>query len=771
MMSDTDGGVDGGTTVVDMTTPVPDAASGCTTDEMCGPGGRCEGGACVDPECRSNDECGNLQLCRDYACLNRCLGDRTCFGGGICVDGACEDPECADDPDCGEGRICRNQRCQDASPCETAADCGDDERCTDGNCEPHPSCGGDQQCAMNEICDDGLCRPRTGCEDDAMCAEGEDCVGGRCVPFVCRGDADCAEAERCLAGVCAVPASAAVESVIIITRPQPLVGPIRLRAVGLDVFGDIVASSGFAWESSDPAVLAVDADSGAATPQEDASGRVEVAAAYTNEDGGVVTSAPVAFEVGALEVPEGFSVMAYQLATGAPLVGATIQMGAQEQVTDDNGAVRFEPDEEAQAITVFAEGHDYVTIMGNVGESVVIPVPPRSADALVAGIKGTVDFRNVEGGGAISLGLSGASFSRGLLDLGLAELLGEIFNVDVNLGPLGSVDLPIPAGITINAEFPGVPELKSTYYATAAPGLQLAWSFAGRLDFGEIGGLIMGGGGVSVGRVLGTILPFFERFPHGVRVAPDLRALPRLPDEGDIDGDGDVEELLPAYSRFESLDTVPDHSQDLRLAITLQREDDETPILLFSGVDVEGTGFVPLGVSVSTSPQPVATRMAAPHSGLEVGGPVVVALRGEFGGGNVLPQNVSVQMRRFADRMPEQIDFDAPFLALPGGIDWNAALRTFGADSVDGAGLNRVVFVNGEGRWTVYTNGGGALEFTLPFPPAGYPDLSGGALIRLEAITVSGGADLDALLVPAGGVHLGNLDGLATGFSRRVSGD
>jgi hypothetical protein len=90
---------------------------------------------------------------------------------------------------------------------------------------------------------------------------------------------------------------------------------------------------------------------------------------------------------------------------------------------------------------------------------------------------------------------------------------------------------------------------------------------------------------------------------------------------------------------------------------------------------------------------------------------------------------------------------------------------------VEGAGLHRVVFVNGEGRWTVYTNGDEPLEFTLPFPPAGYPDLSGGALIRLEAITVVGGADLDALLVPEGAAHLGNLDGLATGFSRRVGGD
>jgi len=620
---------------------------------------------------------------------------------------------------------------------------------------------------MNEICDDGLCRPRTGCEDDSMCADDEDCVGGRCVPFVCRGDADCGEGERCLAGLCAEPVEAMVAQVVIITRPRPLAGPIQVRAVGLDLFGDIVVSGGFEWTSSDPDTLAIDAATGRATPAEGAEGRVEIVAAY-----GDTLSAPVAFEVGALDVPEGFSVMAYQWATGAPLVGATVQMGAQEQVTDENGAVVLEPADGPQAITVFAEGHDYVTVVGPIGDGLVIPVPPRSADALVAGIKGTVDFRNVEGEGAVSIGLSGASFSRGLLDLGLAELLGEIFNIEINLGPLGSVDLPLPAGITINADFPGIPELKNTYYATAAPGLQLAWSFAGRLDFQEVGGLFRGGGGgVSVGRVLGTILPFFERFPHGVRVAPDLRALPRLPDEGDIDGDGDTEELLPAYARFESLDTVPDREQGLRLSISVPGGDNDTPVLLFSGVDLEGTGFVPLGVSVSTSDDPVATRMAAPHSGLEVGGPVVVALRGEFGVGGgraVLPKDVSVQMRRYPDRVPEAVNFDTPFLALPDSLEWNPALRSVGMNPIEGAQLNRVIFVNGEGRWTVYANGDIPLEFTLPFPPAGYPDLSGGAVVRAEAITVGGGTGLDALLRPDGDIHLANLEALATGFSRRV---
>ena len=111
--------------------------------------------------------------------------------------------------------------------------------------------------------------------------------------------------------------------------------------------------------------------------------------------------------------------------------------------------------------------------------------------------------------------------------------------------------------------------------AAAAPAAAAAASFAGRLDFQEVGGLFRGGGGVSVGRVLGTILPFFERFPHGVRVAPDLRALPRLPDEGDIDGDGDTAELLPAYERFESLDTVPDRPQRLRLSISVPGGDND----------------------------------------------------------------------------------------------------------------------------------------------------------------------------------------------------
>ncbi len=778
---DTDGALGGDAAPIDMTpdatAPVPDAGSAtdgapqatCADDADCPPGATCTAeGVCTLPECAADDDCGSmLRTCRDGLCLDRCLGPGTCIRGGRCVDNACEPPECEADGDCEGGQLCRAGSCVDPRPCDANDDCGADESCEAGNCEPLPRCGGDANCEAGEICQAGRCRERSGCEARDDCGADEDCVAERCVPFVCRGDVDCGGAEVCNAGACEPPADVEVARVVILSRPRTLtIGQtVRLRAAALDLRGDIVATRGFLWSGDAPDVLGVEAGTGAVTAGPEA-GAGQVVAAFPQPNGELLASDPLGLRVVEAAAPDGLRVRV--TAAGEPVEAATVRAGELDGLTDALGVAEFVVEGDPPPITVFADGFDFVTLVGLGTLDVHVPLTPRSDDALVAGFTGAVSFDEVTSQGGLELGLAGASISGGLTHLGFAQLVGELFNVSVNAGPL-SQDIPLPGGLVLSAEVPivGRLEIKDRYHAVSGPGLRVGWAFAGRIDVGVLIGLVQGGGGFDAGTVLATLLPFFDSFQHGLRVAEELRALPRRPDEDDLDGDGDTDELVPDYDRFPVLDNEPTFDQQLRLGVTLPELPAGGTALLFAGVEVEEVGFVPMGVTAATAPGPLPMRLAPPYGGLEAGEPVVFALAGAFGGGGfAVPDDVSAVIGRWAGRFPNELAFD-PFLSPANAVEWDAALRAIAGGAVDGAGLHRVVFRGGSGRWTVYFGAGAAPEWTLPFPPDGVADLAGGATeVRFEALRT--GATLDELAGAGGPGDLLDLDRHAEAFSRVV---
>jgi hypothetical protein len=739
----------------------------CQTAEDCPAGAECEDGRCTQPDCtEGGDECGNLQGCLEGTCVDRCFGEGTCFRGGICVDGICHPPECEADADCGDDLLCRDDRCVEAEPCAEAADCGEDQRCVEGNCEAHPPCGGDRNCGPQEICDEGLCRPREGCEARDECAEAEDCVGGRCVPFVCRGDVDCAEAELCRGGVCVDPPEVMVEQVVILNGPRTLtVGQsLRYRAVGLDARGDIVASNGFTWTLNNEDVAVIDA-MGVLTAGP-GTGDAQLVAHL-----GDLSSDPVALTVLELVQPEGWRVRVTSQSTGLPLAGAMVRVGMASAESDAAGIAELSADAEGP-LTVFANDHDYVSVVGLEPGAVHVPLPDRSDLSRVAGFTGEIDFARVLSEGGVEMGLAGASIGGGLSNIDMSTLLGELFSVEV--GAFGfNIDLPLPGGLIMSAELPVVGPLtiKDDFKVTSLPGFQFGWSFAGRIDTNAIIQLFSGGGGnFDVGSVLNTLLPFFDQFQHGLRVADDLRALPRVIDEDDVDGDGDVEELVPDYSRFDTLNNRPEQDQRLRLAVgvpALPAGEGTAVALLFAGVDVESVGFVPLGVSSTDAAEQVSMRMAAPYAGLEVGAPTVMALAARFGDGANLPENISVLMRRWADELPANVDLGEAFLALPEAADWDAPLRTFGGAGVEAASVHRVQFAGPAGGWTVWFAAGADPAMTLPFPPEGFSDLAAATRVRFDALLLEG-AELRALVGEGGAGGLSDVDRFTTGFSRLV---
>lgn len=745
---------------------VPDLGTiACIGDGDCGPGGTCEDGVCQDPECVMDGDCPApmLQACRDFVCRDRCLG-QTCVRGGICVEGACVPDECTVDGDCEDGQLCRSGRCIAAQPCETIDDCADDQRCVEGNCEPLAVCAGDRNCAADEICQDGLCRPQPTCEVRGDCGEGQDCVGARCVPFVCRGVGDCPQGEECRGGACVEIEAAEVARVVILTRPRALtVGEtLAFRAVGLDERGDVVAFGGFEWSAQGAGQI----DAAGVLTAGPGAGEASVIAAYA-APGGRIESEPVVVPVVELDPVMGRRVWVTDATTGRPVQGATVRAGDEEVQTDAAGVAAI-AGEGALTVSVFSNNHDYLTIVGTDQADLHLPLSPRRGNARIAGFTGQPDFDRVASQGEVDLGLAGGTLAGGLTRIDLGTLLGQIFNVPVNAGPL-NFDLPLPGGLTLAAQVPilGQLRVKDDYFVTAEPGFQFAWSFAGRIDFGTLGALFQGGGGgggFNVGRVLATLLPFFDRFQHGVRV-DDLAGLPRVVDEDDVDGDGDVEELVPDYERFPVLNMEPAQSQQLRVNVTVSdpnavQGEGTAVALLLAGSEVDGVGFVPLGISSADAAAEIAMRQAAPYAGLEAGRPVLMALAARFGGGNFLPESVSGRIARFDGPLPAALAL-GDFLPLPEGATWDPALRRVGAGAVEGATVHRATFAGPAGRWTVWFLG--APEGTLPFPPDGAADLAAGADVDVEALRTS--VAFDDLVGPNRG-SLVEIDRLTEAFSR-----
>jgi hypothetical protein len=154
-----------------------------------GAGGTCGGGTCggVDRRCRYDAQCGP---------------------GGRCEGGACRRP-CASNADCGTGDECASGHCRPGTgtTCGFNSECPAGKSCVNGVC--HAPCSATMPCpSAKDRCDRGLCRPDTGrvasCRAKADCPAGIDCVDGLC-RMPCCFDSDCATAASgpiCWTGYC-----------------------------------------------------------------------------------------------------------------------------------------------------------------------------------------------------------------------------------------------------------------------------------------------------------------------------------------------------------------------------------------------------------------------------------------------------------------------------------------------------------------------------------------------------------------------------------------
>lgn len=240
-----------------------EACGGCTTDDQCPSGYRCEGGTCVpvtsdgalcDP-CTSHADCNEGYCLSGFPdggtyCGRNCTSDAACGAGYRCVavsgtsnqcvptslDCAATTPSgCTTDRDCTTGYHCASGSCVPDTPvpdCTSDTDCTGGRVCRDGTCvvPPEPSLRGfGESCTAGDQCRSGLCldgyctqtcppdRPLGTCPDGTYCDDVE-CGRGQCRRggpgpgewgTSCGGDGDCASAfcfdAASGAGICLRP--------------------------------------------------------------------------------------------------------------------------------------------------------------------------------------------------------------------------------------------------------------------------------------------------------------------------------------------------------------------------------------------------------------------------------------------------------------------------------------------------------------------------------------------------------------------------------------
>ncbi len=742
----------------------------CEDDADCAAGEVCENGVCT-PGCIDDADCGQFQLCVDGRCRQRCFGDATCLEPDqICVDGVCVDAECTSDADCaGELQRCRDGRCEEYTPCESDADCGDPNWvCIDGVCEELPGCAIDANCAPGEICIDDHCHPAPACETEADCAADEDCIGGLCLPHVCRGDADCSGDAVCVGGECVPPGDPArVYEVVILTPGGPIRQghQIQLSAIALTQSGAAVAGVDFDWSSSQPERAAVDA-AGLLTGGDQA-GATEVRASAS---GSGRQSRPVTFINMLAADPQQVRLTAVAAVDRAPVAGAVVWLddGVQlaETVTDAQGVAVLPLGQTPFGVHVFANGRDAVSLLQTSSTDLLVPLPERRRADEAGGYVGQMEF---SGEGMLSLGLAGLSAGGDLLQFDFTSLMGEIFRVPVEFNQM-AFELPLPAQLVLGLAYGDMPiRIKPDYHVVGDSGLRTAWAFGGRLELAVFGELF---GGAGVGDVLGSLLPYFSLLRHDIRPVQDVRALPLVVDENDIDGDGDSEELRPNWEAFPDVDLAPTQEQSLALQVIPPPPPAHPTEAVDTALVVAGAlgelGFTPLGLSSTRTGDagfdPVMMKLAPAHGGLEVGRYAVLVMALPGTAAMATPSDVATVIYT-GDSLPTDVDFAHGFIGFAEDAFFHRATRTLLASGVAGAELLRLRLDGPDGGWTVWLPALDLIQLSLPSPPEEVPDPVAGARVELTAIDLRAGLGYEDLVL-FDGADLDRLDELTRATSQ-----
>jgi hypothetical protein len=590
----------------------------CFGDGDCDDSSICTDGVCRTP-CFLDDECaiGGLPLaaCVEGECSQRCFGDVTCLGGGICEANVCVDPQCTFDEECiGDGSyFCDAGRCTQYTPCDEDDDCFDPNfQCNDlGRCEERPACRVDAECGAG-LCVDLHCRDAVSCVDGAECAAGEECIAGRCTTEPqCRASTECEAGSVCDGARC-VPAPELVEA-------DTLAADYGLGACTSDAAGPCAAvlvvgeTFDFMLQGYGPAGLPVAAqldaqltllDAAHGALALDAAG-AHVTALAASSGTLVVTSGDAVVTIALTFVADGASacdVVVVDEARGAPVEGAEVRCGdGALQVTGADG----------HASADFVVGEHGVRVRSVDGRGVALLTAPAgswrvvlaasSAPVGAAGMRVTVASSGDEAGPVgISFALPALSRAR---DASLLALFGGPFVGTLTLPLLGDVPVALPASAVVDGAVPlGEPQtVKAEALLLAPAGPALGVAFEARYESDALVQLALGADPVEIALDLAVQAEGADGrvFGAGVIQSTALVIDGDIADGiEDVDGDGDITELVPDYASFPSLEIVPDQAPALRTSLTAGSPPAGARTRMVASCGVQTAGrYLPLGVT------------------------------------------------------------------------------------------------------------------------------------------------------------------------------
>ncbi|NOZ85432.1 MAG: hypothetical protein GXP49_04050, partial [Deltaproteobacteria bacterium] len=635
------------------------------------------------------------------------------------------------------------------------------------------ACGVDDDCDPGWWCEEGCCQKIVTCSGNTDCKDlGSDyeCRNGVCQIALCGGNDECPGGQICSGGKCVDAPQCNVVTAVRITTAAGAVTEGKTKAFSaqaLNKNGAVLPGFLFKWSSSDTDVASIDEETGVATGG-NKSGTTDIVAKLACNDT-VASDAVVLTNYSAVASAD-TRVLLFDSATGAPIEGATVKADDQEQVTDATGAALF-TGLNASTVSVFKQGYPYLTAMNVTKNDLVFYTKPFPDPNKAGGVKGDFDFSKFITKSEIEIGMAGLSIAGDLTNLDFTSLIGEMIQTHIDLGAIYNDNVPLPSGLHIG--FSGN-TFKKGFEVEGEDGSRVLWGFGGYLPLQDLLDIVSPiidkcsnqcDYGAVIGENLPKLMPYIYKFQHGILTGLDVKAIPKVADVNDLNGNGKTDDMIADFDNFPTvgplvLDTPM--RQDLELSIPKLPSYNDSPmeaaVVLAGALPPEGLVILGLGAGTDKrsdddtpdqmvgekSDGKITIKLSPEHGGIE-GSPYVVATlvtKLDFSSGADIPISGRLDIM---DKLPADAKLDVSnFLGWVENATFDAGSRTFSGKQVDGASMYRMTLMADNVQWQVYVPKGNP-SFNLPAVPNGFADIGDKPTVSVEAWETNGDMGVDQL--------------------------
>jgi hypothetical protein len=297
-------------------------------------------------------------------------------------------------------------------------------------------------------------------------------------------------------------------------------------------------------------------------------------------------------------------VLAVERGSGAPIEGATVELDGTAGTTAADGSADLGavPAPAGTPLLLVRDGGRGVALLdapltGDVRVELPNATPPADPPE-TAGFTARVLSTGDEIG-PVGTGIALPSLARAR-EASLLSLLGEPYVGTLELPLLGAVGVPLPASTTLSAEVPlsGAQTVRETAYAVTAAGRRSVTAFEGRSETGDVFAFFGGVDPIELALDLAQRAEGMDALwqPVGALSAFPLVEDGDLADDvADVDGDGDLAELVPDYASMPAVEVSPSQLALERVGLSTGAlpADARTRAFAVAGLSLPGYGFVP----------------------------------------------------------------------------------------------------------------------------------------------------------------------------------